>query len=101
MVPEYASRAYILWMGNQMAGREMSQKRKKHIKSRVFIPAEGDSPFARLEEKKVSDAGLKESEGLIRMCSTEGHMALSIVYTHVPPMDVWTPYHILRHKTLE
>jgi len=30
---------YILWMGNQIAGSEMNQKRKKHIKSRVLIPA--------------------------------------------------------------
>ena len=29
---------HILWMGNQMAGREMSQKRKKHIKSFVVVP---------------------------------------------------------------
>ena len=30
--------SYILWMGNQMAGREMSQKRKKAIKSFVVVP---------------------------------------------------------------
>ena len=29
---------YILWMGNQMAGREMSQNRKKHMKSLVVVP---------------------------------------------------------------
>ena len=29
---------HILWMGNQMAGREMSQKRKKHRKSFVVVP---------------------------------------------------------------
>lgn len=32
--------AHILWIGNHIAGREMSQKRKKHMKSRVVIPAE-------------------------------------------------------------
>ena len=31
----------ILWMGNQMAGREMSQKRKKDMKSLVVVPEEG------------------------------------------------------------
>ena len=30
--------SYILCMGNQIAGRDISQKRKKHIKSRVVVP---------------------------------------------------------------
>ena len=29
---------HILWMGNHMAGRDMSQKRKKHMKSFVVVP---------------------------------------------------------------
>jgi len=29
---------YILWIGNQMAGREINQKRKKHMKSLVVVP---------------------------------------------------------------
>jgi len=32
------NRCRILWIGNQIAGREMSQKRKKHIKSLVVVP---------------------------------------------------------------
>jgi hypothetical protein len=36
----------ILWMGNQIAGREINQKRKKHMKSRVLIPALSGRPFA-------------------------------------------------------
>ena len=36
----------ILWMGNQIAGREMSQNRKKHIKSRVVVPDEAGRWFA-------------------------------------------------------
>ena len=32
------TRTHILWMGNHIAGREMSQKRKKHMKSRVVVP---------------------------------------------------------------
>ena len=39
-------RAHILWMGNQMAGREISQNRKKHIKSRVVMPADSGILFA-------------------------------------------------------
>ncbi len=33
-------------MGNQMAGSEMSQKRKKHIKSRVFVPDDSGMELA-------------------------------------------------------
>ena len=29
---------YILWIGNQMAGRDINQKRKKHMKSLVVVP---------------------------------------------------------------
>ena len=39
-------RTYILWIGNQMAGSEMSQKRKKHIKSLVFVPEDAGIEFA-------------------------------------------------------
>lgn len=42
---------YILWMGNQMAGREISQKRKKHMKSRVDIPADSGKLFATRDHK--------------------------------------------------
>jgi len=28
----------ILWIGNQMAGSEINQKRKKHMKSLVVVP---------------------------------------------------------------
>jgi hypothetical protein len=28
----------ILWIGNQIAGREINQKRKKHMKSLVVVP---------------------------------------------------------------
>ena len=31
-------KTHILWMGNQIAGSEMSQNRKKHIKSFVVVP---------------------------------------------------------------
>ena len=31
---------HILWMGNQIAGSEMSQNKKKHIKSFVVVPDE-------------------------------------------------------------
>lgn len=38
--------AHILWMGNQIAGREMSQKRKKHMKSFVSVPEDAGKWFA-------------------------------------------------------
>ena len=34
----WSYRTHILWIGNQMAGSEMSQKRKKHMKSLVVVP---------------------------------------------------------------
>lgn len=37
---------YILSMGNQIAGNEMSQKRKKHMKSRVVVPDDSGIEFA-------------------------------------------------------
>ena len=33
-------------MGNQIAGRDITQKRKKHIKSRVFVPEDAGKWFA-------------------------------------------------------
>jgi hypothetical protein len=32
------NKIYILWIGNQMAGREINQNRKKHMKSLVVVP---------------------------------------------------------------
>ena len=40
--------AYILWMGNHMAGKEMSQKRKKPTKSRVLVPLDSGMVFSAL-----------------------------------------------------
>lgn len=37
---------YILWMGYQMAGRDINQKRKKHIKSLVVVPDDSGRWFA-------------------------------------------------------
>lgn len=31
---------YILWIGNHIAGKEIKQNRKKHIKSLVVVPDE-------------------------------------------------------------
>ena len=36
-------------MGNQIAGRDITQKRKKHIKSRVFVPEDAGKWFAELQ----------------------------------------------------
>jgi hypothetical protein len=55
-----------LCIGNQITGSEMSQKRKKHRKSWVFVP---------------DDAGIEFGRSLIL-----GHIALSITSTQEPPM---------------
>lgn len=39
-------RCRTLWRGIQIAGSEMSQKMKKHIKSRVFVPDDAGRWFA-------------------------------------------------------
>lgn len=41
-----AASTYILWIGNQMAGSEISQKRKKHMKSFVSVPDDAGRWFA-------------------------------------------------------
>lgn len=64
-----------LCKGIQIAGSEITQKRKKHIKSRVVVP---------------EDAGIE-----LGMLFTLGHMARSKTNTQVPPMLACTPYHIL------
>ncbi len=38
----------ILWTGNQIAGKERSQKMKKERKSLVFVPEEAGSPLWRV-----------------------------------------------------
>ena len=48
-------RCRTLWMGIQMAGKEISQKRKKHMKSRVFVP---------------DDAGIEFAEGMVGIAIT-------------------------------
>lgn len=37
---------YILWIGNQIAGREISQKRKKQKRSLVVVPNDAGIEFA-------------------------------------------------------
>lgn len=37
---------HILWRGNHKAGKEISQNKKKHIKSRVLVPEEIGMVFA-------------------------------------------------------
>jgi len=53
-------------MGNQIAGREMNQKRKKHIKSLVLIPALSGRPFG--------------------ISFTLGHMLRNSTNTQLPPI---------------
>jgi hypothetical protein len=37
---------HIWWIGNQIAGKEIKENKKKHIKSAVSIPADDGSEFA-------------------------------------------------------
>jgi hypothetical protein len=67
-------RCRIVWMGNQMAGREISQKRKKHIKSLVLVPDEAGIVFGILFKL--------------------GHIDRNITFMQSPPMLAWTPYQI-------
>jgi len=36
-------------MGNQIAGSDMNQNKKKHMKSRVFVPEEAANELAELQ----------------------------------------------------
>jgi hypothetical protein len=45
-IVQLLDKAYILWIGNQIAGNEISQKRKKHIKSFVSVPDDAGRWFA-------------------------------------------------------
>ena len=79
------SHSHILWIGNQMAGREMSQKRKKHMKSRVVVPEEAGRWLAvrsRTSRRSRNYKGAKYA----RISLTLGHIALSMTNTHDPPM---------------
>lgn len=78
-----------------MAGREMSQNRKKHMKSRVFVPEEAGMELAICVKTSVY-AGTRQVTAGLRMVFTEGHIARSITRTHEPPMLACTPYQILR-----
>lgn len=40
------ARTDMEWTGNHIKGSEMSQKRKKHIKSRVLVPEDAGIEFA-------------------------------------------------------
>lgn len=55
-----------------MAGREINQKRKKHMKSLVVVP---------------DDAGR-----WLGILFTLGHIARNITSMQLPPMLAWTPY---------
>jgi len=79
------------WTGNHIKGSEMSQKRKKHIKSRVLVPEDADIEFA--TEFRCAPPIKRCSHS--RMLFTLGHIARSITKTQVPPMLDCTPYHIL------
>jgi hypothetical protein len=78
-------------MGNQMAGREINQKRKKHMKSLVSIPALAGSPLAiKYHQYTRQIRTLQHS----RILSMLGQMHRSMTLTQLPPILAWTPYQI-------
>lgn len=46
MIAFTVKRCRTLWRGSQMAGSEMSQNMKKHMKSRVVVPEDAGKWFA-------------------------------------------------------
>ena len=85
--------AHMEWIGNQIKGREMSQKRKKHIKSRVVVPEDAGNELATGELRCLPPMKWYVHE---RMLFTLGHIARNMTKTQVPPMLDWTPYHMLK-----
>ena len=71
----------------------MSQKRKKHIKSLVFVPEDAGIEFAGVIAYLSVQTELLLDHS--RMLFTLGHMALSITRTQLPPILACTPYQIL------
>jgi hypothetical protein len=77
-----------------MAGRDTSQKRKKHIKSLVLVPDDAGIEFA---EKPSAHGGAHFSHNQdARMLFTLGHIDRNITFMQSPPILAWTPYQILR-----
>ena len=64
------------------------------MKSRVVIPAESGRWFAEARTTSRSHCH-NMTVSYSRMLLTEGHIALSITSTQVPPMLACTPYQIL------
>lgn len=85
----------ILWIGNQIAGREMSQKRKKHMKSRVVVPEDAGRWLATVSPHVSTKMFVAPVESDARIFCTLGHIDRSMTFMHVPPMLDWTPYQIL------
>lgn len=77
-----------------MAGSEINQKRKKHMKSRVVVPDEAGKWFA-VYFTNIKSYDIRHREENVRMLLTLGHMDLSITLTQSPPMLACTPYQML------
>ena len=86
-------RACIWCIGNHIAGKEMSQKRKKAMKFLVSIPADADSPLATIHQELTSHSRSYSKD--LRMFITDGHIARSMTNIQFPPMLAWTPYQML------
>jgi hypothetical protein len=74
-----------------MAGSEISQNRKKHMKSLVVVPDEAGRWFAggHVRVQKVM------MHCYARMLLTLGHIARSITSMQLPPILACTPYQML------
>lgn len=79
-----------------MAGKEMSQKRKKHMKSRVFVPEDSGKWLAKRIETRRFGSTFREKSNMFlprvgvkrdsRISFTLGHIARSMTLTQLPPM---------------
>jgi len=74
-----------------MTGNEMSQKRKKHKKSRVFVPEDSGIEFA--AQINMTVTGIEVCH--VRRVLMLGQIALSITSIQEPPMLACTPYQML------
>jgi hypothetical protein len=70
-----------------MTGSEMSQKRKKHKKSRVFVPEDTGIEFA-VSQPQLNVNATGDEKCDARRALMLGHIVLSITSIQEPPMLV-------------
>jgi hypothetical protein len=81
-----------------MAGREISQKRKKHIKSLVLVPDDAGMVFAVGSAISPWRCALGSIFKNLRILFKLGHIDRNITFMQSPPMLAWTPYQMLQEQ---